>query len=279
MPYDPVSQDSPTIDRTHPAKMMEVLFESHDALLNGVMYMPQGAGLHPTILLLHGFPGHERNFDLAQIFRRAGYNVMVFHYRGAWGSEGDFTFTHVLEDTETALQYLHDPKTAQRYNIDTDKITLIGHSMGGWVALQMAGKGLANRVASVAGVNIGLWGELVADSQEAKSYSLKFFSESLPPLSGVTAESLIDEVVQNMDEFDTMRLANSLSQLDVLLVAGEYDEGVPAPLHHTPLVHMLDRKNAENLTHIILESDHVFSDMRITLARTLLNWLDSKPKL
>jgi uncharacterized protein len=274
MSYDPISQDPPNIDTEYPSKMMDVLFESHGVKLNGVMYVPPGADPHPTILLLHGFPGHENNVDLAQIFRRAGYTVMVFHYRGAWGSEGDFTFSHVLEDTESALHFLRDSQTIQHFNIDPENIIVVGHSMGGWAALHMAGKGLVNRVASIAGVNIGVWGETVDDSDEAKRYSMDYFEANLSPLSGATAEALVNELVQYMDDFDTMRLANTLSQLDVLLVAGERDDGVPVSLHHTPLVYMLERKNAENLTHIVLDADHVFSNKRLTLARTLLDWLD-----
>lgn len=275
MSYDPISQDPPQIDLNYPAKMLPVKFFSQGSMLNGILYAPQGVGPHPTILLLHGFPGHERNFDLAQIFRRAGYNVMVFHYRGAWGSEGDFRFTHVLEDVETAIHYLQDNETSQLYNIDTDNIIVIGHSMGGWVALHLAGRGLVKRVASIAGVNLGLWGELIADSKEAQAFSLRFFESSLPPLSGVTANALIDEVVQNADFFDTFKYADTLSQLDVLLVAGERDDGVPPPLHHAPLVTLLERKNASRLSHTILDADHGFNDKRIALARLLLDWLES----
>lgn len=273
MTYDPISQDPPKIDNSHPAQMMEVLFESHGAMLNGIMYTPQGKGPHPTILLLHGFPGHERNFDLAQILRRAGYNVMVFHYRGAWGSAGNFTFSHVLEDTERALAYLREPETVDRYKVDVDQISVIGHSMGGWTALHMAGRGLTQKVASIAGVNLGLWGELVADSPDARTYSTRFFEASLPPLAGATAEYLVDEVVEHMDDFDTMQFAGKLSALDVLLVAGERDEGVPPPLHHTPLVTLLEKKNASTLTHMILDADHGFNDKRIALARSILEWL------
>ena len=279
MSFDPISQDPLNIDADYPAKMMDVLFESQSAKLNGIMYVPQGAQAHPMILLLHGFPGHERNFDLAQILRRAGYAVMVFHYRGAWGSEGDFRFSHVLDDAERALHYLREPQTVQHFNIDPEQITVIGHSMGGWAALHMAGIGLIKRVASIAGVNLGVWGETVADSEDAKRYSMEFFEESLPPLSGVTAQLLVDEVEKYMDDFDTMRLATTLSQLDVLLIAGERDEGVPLSLHHTPMVHLLEGKNAEHLTHVILDADHGFSDKRIALARTLLDWLDSSAKL
>jgi hypothetical protein len=64
----------------------------------GLIYEAPGVGPHPTALVLHGFPGNERNLDLAQAIRRAGWNAVFFHYRGAWGSEGSFGFVHVLED-------------------------------------------------------------------------------------------------------------------------------------------------------------------------------------
>jgi uncharacterized protein len=55
-----------------------------------VMHVPAGPGPHPVAVLLHGFPGHERNVDLAQALRRAGYAALVFHYRGrgAWAVRG-----------------------------------------------------------------------------------------------------------------------------------------------------------------------------------------------
>ena len=52
-------------------------------MLAGMMLGANGQGPHPTIVLLHGFPGNEKNLDLAQSLRRAGYNVLFFHYRGA----------------------------------------------------------------------------------------------------------------------------------------------------------------------------------------------------
>jgi pimeloyl-ACP methyl ester carboxylesterase len=239
------------------------------------MYTAQGKDPHPVILLLHGFPGHERNFDLAQIFRRAGYHVVVFHYRGAWGSEGNFAFSHVLQDAEEAIKYLRQPESIARYNIDPENITAIGHSMGGWAALHLAGNGFVARVASIAGANIGVWGELAADSPQAKAYSMAFFEESLSPLHGTSAEALIDEVIRNMDDFDTMQHINKLSTLDVLLVAGEQDDGVPASLHHMPLVTLLEKRNAAQLTHTILDADHGFNDKRLTLAQVILDWLQS----
>ncbi|MDO8912512.1 MAG: hypothetical protein Q8N10_08825 [Phenylobacterium sp.] len=32
--------------------------------------------------------GNEKNLDLAQAVRRAGWNAVTFNYRGSWGSPG-----------------------------------------------------------------------------------------------------------------------------------------------------------------------------------------------
>lgn len=48
---------------------------------------------------LHGIPGWERNFDLAQALRRAGFHVLVFHYSGSWGNDGTYSLAHILEDS------------------------------------------------------------------------------------------------------------------------------------------------------------------------------------
>src|SRR3546814_13526648 len=84
---------------------------SEDGALNAVLYTAAGSGLHPTLLLLHGFPGNEQNLDLAQAARRAGWNVLTLHYRGSWGSPGSFSFTHASEDAWNALQYLQQSDT------------------------------------------------------------------------------------------------------------------------------------------------------------------------
>ena len=64
-------------------------------------------------ILLHGFPGNERNLDLAQALRRAGWNAVFFHYRGSWGSDGDFSFGHVLEDVAAVVARCATPAFAE----------------------------------------------------------------------------------------------------------------------------------------------------------------------
>jgi predicted alpha/beta-fold hydrolase len=73
----------PPIDAAHPAGIKAFIIPAQDGAMNAVLYRAAGEGPHPTLLLLHGFPGNEQNLDLAQAARRAGWNVLTLHYRGS----------------------------------------------------------------------------------------------------------------------------------------------------------------------------------------------------
>lgn len=76
-------QDPEEFDAAWPPLMEEVSIPSHGELLTGTFYTAAGEGPHPTIVMLHAFPGYEKNLDLAQSLRP--YNVSfcwrVGHYR------------------------------------------------------------------------------------------------------------------------------------------------------------------------------------------------------
>src|ERR1700683_4752292 len=128
----------PPVDAAHPAKMTVLPIPSHGVLINGLVYQPSGAGPHPTLVICHGLPGNEKNLDLAQAVRRAGWNGVTFNYRGSWGSPGVFRFAQNLEDADAVLASLPDPANAAKLEIDTKRIAIAGHSMGGWVTAQTA---------------------------------------------------------------------------------------------------------------------------------------------
>ena len=82
MPRVPRSAQSevPAPRRVDSASMQTMQIASHGALMNALVYVAAGAGPHPAVILLHGFPGNERNLDLAQDMRRAGWDVLYFNY-------------------------------------------------------------------------------------------------------------------------------------------------------------------------------------------------------
>ena len=168
---------------------------SHGAQLNALMYIAEGAGPHPAVVLLHGFPGNERNLDLAQEIRRHGWNVLYFNYRGAWGSPGDFSFSHGIEDTASAIAYLRQPEVARKLKLDASRIVLIGHSMGGFMAVQGGvadSKVMAVGLISAADLAGRIPADLVKDREAAvlQMLSKGYANEGMAPLAGCTPEGL-----------------------------------------------------------------------------------------
>ena len=105
-----------------------VVFASGGNKLLGSLFLARGDEPKPTAVLLHGLPGIEKNYDLAQALRERGWNSLIFHYRGSWGSEGDYRFATLADDVRVALDYLTSGAHEQ---IDSERLALVGHSMGG----------------------------------------------------------------------------------------------------------------------------------------------------
>ena len=121
----------PVVDPNAPPAINEMMIPSGDDLMAGNIYIANGPGPHPTVVLLHGFPGNEKNLDLAQSIRRSGFNVVFFHYRGAWGSEGSFSLLQLDDDALAVLSYLRRPEVAQRMMVDVNKLSILGHCLVG----------------------------------------------------------------------------------------------------------------------------------------------------
>jgi uncharacterized protein len=79
-------------------------------------------------------------------------------------SPGVFRFSHNLEDADAVLAYLRNPVNAARLGIDTRRIAMAGHSMGGWVVVHTAAhdRGLVGAVI-VSAADVGKQSELPND--------------------------------------------------------------------------------------------------------------------
>jgi pimeloyl-ACP methyl ester carboxylesterase len=73
-------------------------FDSDGHRLVGTLYLARGDEPKPTALLLHGCPGLEKNLDLAALLRDRGWNSLLFHYRGCWGSAGRYDLRTIPRD-------------------------------------------------------------------------------------------------------------------------------------------------------------------------------------
>ena len=254
--------------------MQSFQIPSHGAQMNAFVYVAAGAGPHPLVVLLHGFPGNERNLDLAQDIRRAGWDVLYFDYRGSWGSSGDFSFSHAIEDTSAAVSYMRSPAVAKILRLDPARIVLIGHSMGGFMAVQDAaadGKVLGMVLISAAdlGGRIPLLTPKESESATIRGLSAGYEREGMAPLSGCTAEGLAHETLANSGEWRFLSRVSALRSRPALIVTSNdaYERGDQA------FATALRRAGNSRVSTLHLATDHAYSDERGTLSGSILRWL------
>lgn len=259
----------PPADKAHPAAMDYVRIPSHGALLNGVLYTASGPGPHPGVVLLHGFPGNEQNLDLAQAMRRAGFNVLTLHYRGAWGSPGDFSFAHAVEDSDAAVSFM--ASNAAKYAIDPARIFVVGHSMGGWLAASATDH--APHVAGLVMISawdIGAQGPHFRDPAVRKKMAAGEFGENVIPLAGTTADALMQEAAANASHWDFVDYTPELKSRPILIITAN-DGLTPDNLR---LGKALRAAGDKDVSEIHMETDHPYSDHRIALESAVVTWLE-----
>jgi pimeloyl-ACP methyl ester carboxylesterase len=222
------------------------------------MYVAAGPGPHGTVILLHGFPGNEKNLDLAQAIRRDGWNVLYFDYRGSWGSPGNFSFTHSMEDAQAALDYLRDSSNAQLFRANPKEIVLIGHSMGGLIAAYTAAHNRKDDPKApnpIAGIGLISAADMAGRAQlppdaipETRQKVLagiaaSLAAEGMAPLAGCTPESLAAELIANAQAWSLPSFGPSLAQIPTLIVTS--DDGL-APANDA-LVDAIHQANGEQV--------------------------------
>jgi uncharacterized protein len=256
------------------ASMQSFQIPSHGSDLNAFVYVAAGRGPHPLVILLHGFPGNERNLDLAQDIRRAGWDVLYFDYRGSWGTPGDFSFSHGMEDTAAAIQYVRSPAIARILRLDTSRIVLIGHSLGGFMAVQAAAAdpavlGIALISAADIGGRIPLLLSKHAEPVALRGLTSGYDREGMAPLNGCTPEGLAHETLNNAAQWRFLAKVSSLRSRPALIITSNdaYARGDQA--FASALRHAGNTKVAT----LHLSTDHVYSDQREALSGALLRWL------
>lgn len=266
--YDPISMDPQNPDPVYPPDFHELLIPSQDAMLSGFMLLANGKGPHPTVLLLHGFPGNEKNLDLAQSLRRSGYNVLFFHYRGAWGSQGDYTIGEQADDVAAVLEYVR--KKAEVLRADMRRLSIIGHSLGGFTAMRAAA--LHKEISCVVGLAAANF-EQDTGWDEAEKKDFATYTDQLFMLNNYNGEKALAELQANAAAFDVRNLAGSFAGRSVLLITGKEDTSVP-PQVQSGIVAAYEKIPDINLTAEVIPGDHSFSVSRIRMQRVVIEWMD-----
>jgi pimeloyl-ACP methyl ester carboxylesterase len=266
----------PRPDPRHPAANREVLVMSHGEGMNALFMLAAGPGPKPTMLLLHGLPGNEQNLDLAQAARRAGWNVLTMHYRGSWGSPGRFSLAGAGEDVDAAMAFLRQPENAREYGIDTRRIVIAGHSMGGFFAARYA----AHHDDVIGAVlidpwNIGQSARQILAHPEMRQDAIASMGEDFGnALAGADAATLASEGERHAQDWDLTNDAPGLAARPLLVIGAEKGNARQV----APLVEAIRARHATKLAALTMPTDHAFIDHRIALAGAVVDWLDALGK-
>jgi uncharacterized protein len=255
----------PPRDSAHPARMEVLHIPSGGVKINGVAYLASGAGVHPTFVFFHGLPGNEKNLDIAQAVRRDGWNAITVNYRGSWGSPGEFRFGNNLQDADAVLAFLRDPANARSLGIDTRRLVIAGHSMGGWVTALTAAHDRGLRGAIL--ISMADMSRLGAAPRAAV---VKEMQDDMESLAGVTAESMADELIAGSAKWHVTDATAGLARIPLLVITS--NDGL-AP-QADALVKAVRAKGNASVTTVHYPTDHSYSDKRIAVEGAVLEWLE-----
>lgn len=113
----------------------DIFFKTEDGVeLNGWFIPAEKA--KGIILFLHGNAGNiSHRFEKIRIFHDLNLNVFIFDYRGYGKSKGSPSERGLYLDAKSAYDYLRSKE-----GISKDTIILFGESLGGSVAIDLAGR-------------------------------------------------------------------------------------------------------------------------------------------
>ncbi len=224
----------------------------------------------PVVIYAHGFNGFKDwgNFDLiAEKFSGAGYTMVKFNFSHNGTTPelpdeftnleafGNNNYTKQLVDLKLVVDWVCDSGNIYSYLIDSNRIYLMGHSMGGGIAiLQAAADKRIKKLVTWAAIGECKtpWGSWPPEKMQAwKETGVAFYNNSRTNQQMPMYYQLHEDYKQNSEKLDIQKAITSLS-IPVLICHGTADNAVPVSTAH-------DLQNWHPAAQLfITDSDHVF---------------------
>ncbi len=245
-------------------------FSINDEKVHAMLYLPSGKGPYPIAMLLHGLPGIIRSEDIAQALRRAGMAVLIFSYRGSWGNDGSWSYANAHRDVLAAKEMLFE--VAPKYNLDTNKFVTIGHSFGGLMTILLARDSNLRDFIAISPSDASMqWKKAIANKKEHER--IKRLDSFSPYLKGTNGEKIWNDVLNDIDSFDAIKAIESFDKNKrFLLIGAEFDNLLGIDEYFNVQLKSLEDR-LENVESLILPTGHNYHSQRITLIKSIANWL------
>ncbi|MFC5647810.1 alpha/beta hydrolase family protein [Paenibacillus solisilvae] len=257
-----------------------ITIKSGQLELSGVLQYPvrdnnneRKAGKYPLIIICHGFIGNRMGTDrlfveAAERLTKNGYLVLRFDYGGCGESTGDYGsggLDELIEQTRTVIDYGYSLDI-----VDSERIILIGHSLGGAVAVLTAARD--SRVKSLV-----LWAPVAHPFMDIRNII------GTKAIEEIDRTGKTDHMHYELTKYFTDSLAQyqPLTELrgysgDVLIVHGTADTIIPVDYCFLYQKMFWLRKEGNCDKEVILQGDHTFSSKsyREELFDVTFRWID-----
>ncbi len=193
----------------------------------------------PAVLFLHGHCGIRSNdWNATLPYRKAGYLVLMPVLRGENGQRGEYSmFYNEVTDVLAAADYL-----ANLPQVDTSRIYLAGHSVGGTLTLLAAMASARFRAAaSFSGApDAQIWSQnkpdlLVFDSANAREFQMRsplaFATSFKCPLRIFCGNA--EPVVWKLSRETSAKAKKSGLDVEAIRVPGDHFTAVPAEIQRS----------------------------------------------
>jgi dienelactone hydrolase len=234
------------------------------------IFFDNGREQKPVVIYAHGFNGFKDwgNFDLiAKKFAANGFVLVKFnfsHNGTTPGNPEEFTeleafgnnnYSIELEDIRLVINWVCDPKNIYQQAIDINQIYLIGHSMGGGIAILHASNDKRiKKLVTWAGISECKtpWGNWPPGKmQEWKENGVQFYNNSRTKQQMPLYYQLYEDYIQNREKLDIEKAIKNLD-IPILICQGTLDNAVPVE----KAFELQSWQPAAKL--FTVESDHVF---------------------
>ncbi|MFC1925428.1 alpha/beta hydrolase [Chloroflexota bacterium] len=188
----------------------------------GELYLPDGEKPFPTLCLCHGIPSGKPPDPsdggyplLAEKFTRAGFATLIFNFRGAGISGGDFDIMGWTRDLQAAIDYLYSHP-----GVDKSRLYIMGFSGGAAAANYVAASDTRISRVVLCCCAAGFNKLIMPDKAETTIANLRkqgvIRSEDFPPS--------LDEWFEGFRYIVPPRWIDKISPRPLLIVHGDEDE-------------------------------------------------------
>ncbi|MEO6582729.1 MAG: alpha/beta fold hydrolase [Ferruginibacter sp.] len=252
------------------AEIKNIIVPGSASLPMVVDFFYNGEGKNPVIIYAHGFNGFKDwgNFDIIarqainQKFTFVKFNfshngTSSFHPEEFVDLEafGNNNFSLALADLEKIIDWVSSPLNDYRQHIDEDNISLVGHSMGGGLAILAAAQDKrVKKLVTWASIAVAKtpWGSWAEEKiQEWKEKGVAFYKNSRTGQDMPLYFQLYEDYQQNAAGLDIIAAVKKL-KIPFLICHGTADPAVSIDKAYEL------QKAQPSAKIFIVDSDHVF---------------------